>query len=189
MLARGGRYEFPVTSGMSYSRRILEQVMPISVTEHGNCTDGYLHVVVPFLTPISTIDEPLSFYRLHSTNTHGGGTPRRLIGVKMLDHRKRLRDREFSLFRQLAEAHHLTIPADASPCTADDHFDELLLDRATTRRLGLRGRIGLALTILRLMRKEETPFAGILRQAIVLAIVCVAPRFVLRRIYVNLFTG
>jgi glycosyltransferase involved in cell wall biosynthesis len=60
----------PPTSGNAWKRRFLEKVMPIPEAEFRLCADDYLFSLVPAFGEIRAIDEPLSLYRLHSTNNY-----------------------------------------------------------------------------------------------------------------------
>ena len=67
-LLRTGRYTTPVTSGNAYSRRVLEQVMPIPEKEFVISADGFLNAVFPFYGEVVSIDEELGSYRQHGAN-------------------------------------------------------------------------------------------------------------------------
>lgn len=67
-LMRVGRYITPMTSGNLYSRRALEEVMPIQDERFASAGDGYLNTVVPFHGEVASIQESLGEYRLHGGN-------------------------------------------------------------------------------------------------------------------------
>lgn len=188
MLNHGGRYRLPPTSGMSFSRRIFEAATPIPEKDYPQCADSYLRVVVPFLTPISILDEPLAYYRVHSSNDQGWAIPRRFITCKLIEYRKYYRDKNFALFKKIATSHDMVIPASSSPCRAEDLFEELLLDRSRTKRLSLLGRLKQARSILSQMPADGVSGASRVRQAVVLLFVCLAPRVFLSLIFPNLFS-
>lgn len=67
LLSRG-RYITPMTSGNLYSRRVLEQVMPITDQRFATAGDGYLNTVVPFYGEVASLQQALGWYRLHGGN-------------------------------------------------------------------------------------------------------------------------
>lgn len=67
-VAAHGRYTTPVTSGNAFSRRVLEQLLPIPEDEFRNTDDGYLNPLCPFYGEVVSIDEELGAYQLHGRN-------------------------------------------------------------------------------------------------------------------------
>lgn len=63
-----GYYRFPPTSGLSFSRAVLEQVLPVPEEEYRIAADGYLAIVAPFHGRLEAIEEPLGAYRIHGGN-------------------------------------------------------------------------------------------------------------------------
>ena len=76
---RGGCVYVPTTSCMSMRREIAEAVFPIPAEQRRD-VDGYLGMVMQFLTPFLLIDQPLAGYRVHGNNMGGltEPTPKRL---------------------------------------------------------------------------------------------------------------
>lgn len=70
-LARRGRFQTTVTSGLAFKRSALEKVMPIPEFEFDRSADGYLATVVPLYGQVSSIDTPLGAYRRHPSNHSG----------------------------------------------------------------------------------------------------------------------
>lgn len=64
-LRRTGRYAGTVTSGLVFSRAVLERVMPMDEEAFRQGADGYLSAVVPLYGPSRAFDEPVAAYRLH----------------------------------------------------------------------------------------------------------------------------
>lgn len=62
---RTGTYRWPVTVGNAYSRKFLEQVMPLTVSE---APDGWLNTVAPVFGEVVTIPRVLGSYRVHGAN-------------------------------------------------------------------------------------------------------------------------
>lgn len=60
-------YIWPPTSGNAFSRRFLEQVMPMS-SERFRFVDGALSTVAPLFGDVHTVAKPLGFYRIHGNN-------------------------------------------------------------------------------------------------------------------------
>jgi glycosyltransferase involved in cell wall biosynthesis len=67
-LLRKGRYISPVTSGNSFSRAVLEKILPVPETEFRLCADAYLIFLAPFYGEIVSLEEILGVYRIHGTN-------------------------------------------------------------------------------------------------------------------------
>lgn len=70
-LARRGRYQTTVTSGLAFDRAALAQVMPIPETAFDRSADGYLATVVPLYGKVASIETPLGAYRRHAANHSG----------------------------------------------------------------------------------------------------------------------
>jgi glycosyltransferase involved in cell wall biosynthesis len=56
------------TSGNAWSRRVLEQALPVPEREYKKGADGYLLTVTPLLGTIRRIVQPLGCYRVHGGN-------------------------------------------------------------------------------------------------------------------------
>jgi glycosyltransferase involved in cell wall biosynthesis len=63
---RTALYPCPPTSGNAYSRRFLDEVMPLARVACG--ADGPLNTVAPLHGEVVTIDRPLAWYRVHGQN-------------------------------------------------------------------------------------------------------------------------
>lgn len=68
ILLKTGRYSATVTSGNAFSRKFLEQVLPVPEVDFRISADGYLITLVPFYGAIAAIEEPLGAYRKHGKN-------------------------------------------------------------------------------------------------------------------------
>lgn len=68
-----GRYSTTVTSGLAFSHRALEQIMPIPERAFDRSADGYLATVAPLYGTVVAIEEPIGAYRRHETNHSGFG--------------------------------------------------------------------------------------------------------------------
>jgi GT2 family glycosyltransferase len=70
-LARGGRWMYMEASAVCMRREIAERAFPISEDDFRSWADAYLCTLAALLAPVGFVDEPLAFYRLHSSNTSG----------------------------------------------------------------------------------------------------------------------
>ena len=68
VLRSGGWWPYPGTSGLSFAREFLENVMPIPAEQNRICADAYLADLSPFFGHIVPLAEPLGVYRLHASN-------------------------------------------------------------------------------------------------------------------------
>lgn len=64
----GGWWPFPPSTGLSFTRSFLKQVMDIPEEEYRICADTYLADLSPFFGAVVGIDQPLSCFRIHGTN-------------------------------------------------------------------------------------------------------------------------
>ena len=60
-----GSYSGTITSGMVFSRKALEQVMPVDAKAFAYGGDGYLTATVPLYGPVRGLDQAICAYRLH----------------------------------------------------------------------------------------------------------------------------
>lgn len=73
-LLRTGRVPTTVTSGLVFSRRFLEQVMPMPPEAFRQGADGYLATLAPLFGPLADGGpEPVAAYRQHGQNHSGFG--------------------------------------------------------------------------------------------------------------------
>jgi glycosyltransferase involved in cell wall biosynthesis len=56
------------TSGNAWSRRLLEQIMPIPEAEFRQAAESYLFTLSPVYGHLAAVKEPQSLYRIHGTN-------------------------------------------------------------------------------------------------------------------------
>lgn len=64
----GGWWPFPPSTGLSFSRSFLDQVMNIPEQEYRICADTYLADLSPFFGDVVGIDQTLSQFRIHAAN-------------------------------------------------------------------------------------------------------------------------
>lgn len=65
---RHGTYPWTVSSGNAYSRRFLEQIMPIDAARVFKSPDGYFNKLAPLYGDVLTLDRVLGAYRVHGAN-------------------------------------------------------------------------------------------------------------------------
>lgn len=64
----GGWWPFPPSTGLSFTRSFLTQVMDIPEPEYRICADAYLADLAPFFGNVVGIEQPLSHFRIHGAN-------------------------------------------------------------------------------------------------------------------------
>jgi glycosyltransferase involved in cell wall biosynthesis len=62
----------PPTSGLALRRAVAERVMPHLRDRRFSYADSTIQVLAPLITPMLTINRPLSLYRIHGENCFGG---------------------------------------------------------------------------------------------------------------------
>jgi glycosyltransferase involved in cell wall biosynthesis len=72
-LLKRGTYVCPVTSGNSFSRAALGQILPVPEEGFRLSADGYLQLMVPFCGEVRSIHEALAAYRIHGNNLWAAG--------------------------------------------------------------------------------------------------------------------
>lgn len=65
LLRTNGRYHGTITSGMVFSRRLMEPIMPMETDGFRQGADGYLATLAPLYGRVKTHSEVISAYRLH----------------------------------------------------------------------------------------------------------------------------
>ena len=68
LLRSGGHWSFAPASGISLRRDCALQIFPIPEQEFRSEADSYLFTQAPLSWAVGAIDDPVSFYRLHSSN-------------------------------------------------------------------------------------------------------------------------
>jgi glycosyltransferase involved in cell wall biosynthesis len=72
-LLKRGTYVCPVTSGNTFGRAALEQILPVPEEDFRLSADGYLQLMVPFCGEVRSIHEALAAYRIHGNNLWAAG--------------------------------------------------------------------------------------------------------------------
>lgn len=88
--ATGNAWWFPPTSGLTYRRRALDQVLPMDIAKWHLCADGCLVYCTSFLGKVTALNEVLGSYRLHGANNYFSHQPpgiekrlKSLAGIEM----------------------------------------------------------------------------------------------------------
>lgn len=68
LLAAGGHWSFSPASGISLRRDCADKVFPIPEQEFRTEADAYIFTQAPMFFDVRALSEPLSYYRLHSSN-------------------------------------------------------------------------------------------------------------------------
>lgn len=68
VMRTGGWWPFPPSTGLSFTRSFLVQVMNIPEEKYRICADTYLADLAPFFGEVIGIDQPLSYFRIHAAN-------------------------------------------------------------------------------------------------------------------------
>ncbi|MCW2572756.1 MAG: glycosyl transferase [Frankiales bacterium] len=63
-------YVTPPMSGNAWSKRFLEQVMPMPEEDFRICADAYLIVLAPLFGSVSAVEDVLSSYRIHESSRY-----------------------------------------------------------------------------------------------------------------------
>jgi glycosyltransferase involved in cell wall biosynthesis len=68
VMRTGGWWPFPPSTGLSFTRSFLNQVLPIPELEYRLCADTYLADLAPFFGEVVGIEDALSLFRIHDAN-------------------------------------------------------------------------------------------------------------------------
>jgi glycosyltransferase involved in cell wall biosynthesis len=104
---RTGTYAWPVTSGNAYSRKFLQQVMPMKPAVS---YDGVLNTVAPLYGDIITIADPLGQYRLHGKNISRHDKHGRAQRFPDFARQIGFRTKEFEILRAHCAQRHFKLP-------------------------------------------------------------------------------
>ncbi|MBE9029538.1 glycosyltransferase [filamentous cyanobacterium LEGE 11480] len=68
VITMGGWWPFPPSTGLSFTRDFMAQVLPIPEVPYRLCADTYLADLAPFFGAVIGIETPLSLFRIHNAN-------------------------------------------------------------------------------------------------------------------------
>ncbi len=81
----GGFPTLPVpTSGLSFRRSVLAQILPMPLADDVVLSDNYLKFAAAYLAPGVLVDTPLTFQRLHDTNRYTNTDRARTLKPKIM---------------------------------------------------------------------------------------------------------
>lgn len=106
----GGWWPFPPSSALSYQRDFLYKVMNVPEKDYRICADTYLADLAPFCGEVVGIDQVLSYYRLHNSNSWGNLNS----GQDNARELRVLQDHEFRVNRLNCKLEHLGIDVKVS---------------------------------------------------------------------------
>lgn len=74
VVRRGGRLREMPTTALCFRREAAEEAFPIPEEPFRRSADGFVFTLLPLLTEVAAIDEPLAKYRVHTDNDFGSIT-------------------------------------------------------------------------------------------------------------------
>lgn len=101
LLQSAAHWSVAPTSGVSFRRECAEHVFPIPAKKFRTEVDGYMCTVAPLFYAVDAIDEPMTIYRVHSSNVTAPTT----IDVKFCEKIINAGERVFSVLAETAAAH------------------------------------------------------------------------------------
>jgi len=162
LVLRHGYYPFAPTSGSTYSRAALEQLMPIPEQQWRQGTDYYLSMLAVLTGDIVSIDRSMGQYRIHDRNE---GLLNRITASKLKEHL----GWDYNLVEELnrfGQTRGFSFPADL-PMRSPSHLKQrlmLLRDSPAIHPWPGDTRIGLALLGIR--RVWEWPFYSLKKRIV-----------------------
>ncbi len=96
LLLTTGQYCTTVTSGLSFSRTVLEKILPIPETDFRICADGYLVTVAPFYGSVVAVETSVGGRRKHESNLWASKT-------WTVAQRRRALEHDFLRYRSLTD--------------------------------------------------------------------------------------
>lgn len=83
---RAGRFpHVPVpTSGLSFRREVLAQILPMPTAQDVVLSDNYLKFAATFLAPGVIVETPLTFQRIHGANRYTGARNRDALNARIM---------------------------------------------------------------------------------------------------------
>jgi glycosyltransferase involved in cell wall biosynthesis len=101
VLRSAAHWSVAPTSGVSFRRECAEHVFPIPAQKFRTEVDGYMCTIAPLFYAVDAIDEPLTIYRVHSSNVTAVST----IDVRYCDRVMNAGERVFSALSAAAAKH------------------------------------------------------------------------------------
>ena len=85
VLQRGGRWRYMPTSALCFRREMGAYLFPVCERTFRMHADALVVTLLPFLTRVAALDESLSLYRVHGSNSLGGGARDAATAQKVID--------------------------------------------------------------------------------------------------------
>lgn len=98
LLASAAHWSVAPTSGISMRRECADRVFPIPEDKFRTEADGYMSTVAPLFYAVDVIDEPMTIYRVHSSNV----TSSRTVDVRWCERVISAGERVFSVLSRIA---------------------------------------------------------------------------------------
>jgi len=71
LVRRGGRWRFMPSSCVAFRRELADYCFPIPEPGFRTCADAFIFTMLPLVTEVGFIDQPLCRYRIHGSNVVG----------------------------------------------------------------------------------------------------------------------
>ncbi len=187
LLMSQGCYASPPTSGLVYSRTLLEKILPMPEASWRICADSYLVTVSPFFAPVAMMPESVAYYRRHGSNafdSFGGSATCRTIRRSILERHTNLTGLRHELVEKFGREKGLPPP---TLVQSDICFYRLLLYRSGP--YNLRHAATLYGDLLRHLWREPAKFGLRLKRTLAGTLLFLGPRVILRSIYVQMFSS
>lgn len=101
LLRTAAHWSIAPTSGISFRRECAEYVFPVPAKEFRTEVDSYMCTIAPLYYAVDAIDEPLTTYRVHSSNVTAPST----IDVKFCEKIMNAGERVFRVLEATAREH------------------------------------------------------------------------------------
>jgi glycosyltransferase involved in cell wall biosynthesis len=105
LLRSAAHWAIAPTSGISFRRECAERVFPIPELQFRTEADGYMCTMAPLFYAVDVIDEPMTVYRVHSSNV----TASTSITVKSCERIMSAGERVFAVLSAAASANGWTV--------------------------------------------------------------------------------
>lgn len=99
VLRSGGQLSAAPTAGISFRRECAERVFPIPAEQFRTEADGYMRCIAALYYEVEAIDEPLTVYRVHSSNVTASQT----VDLRWCERAISAAERIFSAVSSVAE--------------------------------------------------------------------------------------
>jgi glycosyltransferase involved in cell wall biosynthesis len=84
VLRRGGRWRYMPTSALCFRREMGKYIFPVPEQTFRMHADALVVTLLPLLTRVSAVDRALTGYRVHDSNSLGGGARDRVTAEKVV---------------------------------------------------------------------------------------------------------